>query len=127
MTKASIIKTIKEQLSDKLFFTNESSWRNLPLEVDVDTNGNMLYIHFIAKVKREKNVVIVSTMVVVHFHLMNVSSKLKNEGKKHKKKSYHLIVFLIQGTLQMITPFYIFLTKHLLRLCCVASKAFHWF
>ena len=55
MTKASIIKTIKEQLSDKLFFTNESSWRNLPLEVDVDTNGNMLYIHFIAKVKREKN------------------------------------------------------------------------
>lgn len=55
MTKASIIKTIKEQLSDKLFFTNESSWRNLPLEVDVDMNGNMLYIHFIAKVKREKN------------------------------------------------------------------------
>lgn len=55
MTNASIIKTIKEQLSDRLFFTNESSCRKLPLEVDVDMNGNMFYIHFIAKVKRNKN------------------------------------------------------------------------
>lgn len=55
MTKASIIKAIKEQLSDRLFFTNESSWRKLPLEVDIGTKGTMFYIHFIAKVKRNKN------------------------------------------------------------------------
>lgn len=55
MTKANMIKIIKEQLSDRLFFTTGASWRKMPLDIDVDKDNNILYIHFIAKMKRDKN------------------------------------------------------------------------
>ena len=55
MIKEQIIKTIKEQFSDRLFYTVGASWTAKPLDVEVEKHDNCLDISFIARLRKDKN------------------------------------------------------------------------